>query len=241
VKEYVQSGVKGGGMVENNNLEKLIPIYIEQFKQRYDEFEEKTGRHGKKGSEIRKWLKEEVQSAFSEENIDSLEKKKAVDILSELYSITQGGSSDGSKNQKNRDWAGEIFEQKFVERVKDLLFSDDDIAERFVRFKKIKGAKNGITSKILSYFYPSQYAINYSPPERALTFLGFGYEELPNSSKRAGKKYIEYCEMVTQVRNLLRKDPFFGDADFVTTDYFLCSTLKLPHFFVTVLGISTES
>jgi|GEM_PF-3099667 len=208
-------------MVENNNLEKLIPVYIERFKQRYDEFEEKTGRHGKKGSEIRKWLKEEVQSAFSKENIDSLEKEKAIDILSDSYSMAQGGSKHGSENQGNREWAEEIYEQNFVERVKDLLFGEEDIAERFVRFKEINGVNNGITSEILSYFYPDQYAIALSAPERALVFLGFNYEEVLLTGKNSGKKYIEYCEMVTQVRNLLRKDPFFEDANFVTTDYFL--------------------
>ena len=78
-------------MIGNKNLEKIIPIYIERFKQRYDELEEETGRDGKKGSEIGEWLKRETQAVFSKENIDSPDKERAIKILCELFATEDGG------------------------------------------------------------------------------------------------------------------------------------------------------
>lgn len=208
-------------MPENTNLERLIPIYIERFKQNYAELEEKTGRHGKKGSEIRKWLKSEVQSAFSKENIDSLEKDEIVKIISEFYSVERGEKPGGYENERNRKWVEDIYEQDLIPKLKDLLFSEDNIEERFVRFKEIELVKNGIASEILSYFYPDNYAFYNSASKKALTFLGFEYEEVPAKSRDSGRKYIEFCEKVKLILDLLRRDPFFEDADYITADYFL--------------------
>lgn len=208
-------------MSGNNNLEKLVPIYIERFRKNYNVLEKETGRDDLKGSEIQKWLKNEIQSVFSKDNIDSPDKQRAIKILSELYSTEDNGNPDGPESQKNIDLAEDLYGLDFIKNLKDLLFGNDEISVRYQRFREENDVTNSITSEIMSYFYPGKYAISNSFSEKALVFLGFGYGEVPDTIKNSGKKYTEYCENAALVLRELRKDPDFQNDDFVTLDYFL--------------------
>ena len=209
-------------MIGNRNLEKIIPIYIGRFKQCYDEREEETGRDGKKGSEIGEWLKRETQAVFSKENIDSPDKERAIKILCELFATEDGGDDTNRDSPINIKLAEKLYSQKFIDNLKDLLFGNDDISIRYQRFMKENHVTRSITSEFLTYFYPDKYVISNPFSERALAFLGFDYDEVPDKGKQIGDKYVEYCKKAEQVLKQLRKDPDFRDADFVTLDYFLC-------------------
>ena len=209
-------------MIGNKNLEKIIPIYIERFKQRYDELEEEAGRDGKKGSEIQEWLKSEIQSVFSKENIDSPDTERAIKILSELFATEDGGDDTNRDSPINIKLAEKLYSQKFIDTLKDLLFGNDDISVRYQRFMRENNVTRSITSEFLTYFYPDKYAISNLFSERALAFLGFDYEEVPDKGEQIGDTYGEYCKKAAQVLKQLRKDSDFKDADFVTLDYFLC-------------------
>ncbi|WFN33473.1 AAA family ATPase [Methanogenium sp. S4BF] len=209
-------------MIGNKNLEKIIPIYIERFKQRYDELEEEAGRDGKKGSEIQEWLKREIQSVFSKENIDSPDTERAIKILSELFATEDGGDDANRDSPINIKLAEKLYSQKFIDTLKDLLFGNNDISVRYQRFMRENDVTRSITSELLTYFYPDKYAISNLFSERALAFLGFDYEEVPDKGEQIGDTYGEFCKKAAQVLKQLRKDSDFKDADFVTLDDFLC-------------------
>lgn len=211
-------------MAGNTNLGKIIPIYIKRFKQDYEELEEDTGHDGKKGSEIAEWLKQEMQAVFSRENIDSPDKERAIKILCQLFTTEDGGDENSRDSPINIKLAEKLYSLKFIDNLKDLLFDNDDISVRYQRFMEENDVTNSITSEFLTYFYPDKYAINNPFSEQALAFLGFEYEEVPDSGNQIGDIYVEYCGKATQILNQLRNDPQFQDADFVTLDDFLCAT-----------------
>ena len=208
-------------MTGNNNLERILPIYIKRFKQDIDEREEETGRDGKKESEIWEWLKRETQAVFSKENIDSPDKEKVIKILCELFATEEGGDDTHRDSPKNIKLAEKLYSQSFIDNLKDLLFGDDDISVRYQRFMEENEVTKSIASEFLTYFYPDKYAISNRFSESALAFLGFDYEEVPDGGKQIGDKYVEYCDKAAQVLKHLRKYPDFRDADFVTLDDFL--------------------
>jgi len=211
-------------MTRNTNLERVLPIYLERFKQDYEELEEESGRDGKKGSEIGEWLEGEMQSVFSKDNIDSPDKERAIKILCALFATENGGDDTHIDSQKNIKLAEDLYSPDFIDNLKDLFFGDDDISVRYQRFMEENDVTNSITSEFLTHFYPDKYAISNSFSDTALAILGFEYEEVPDSGKRIGDKYVEYCGKVTQVLNQLRNDPDFQDSDFVTLNFFLCYT-----------------
>lgn len=181
-------------MTGTTNLEHILPIYIERFKQHYDELEEDAGRDGKKGSEIEEWLKQETQAVFSKTNIDSPNKERAIKILCALFATEEGGDEDSRDSSINIKLAEEIYSQKFIDNLKNLLFGDDDISIRYSRFMEETGVTRSIASEFLTYFYPDKYAISNPFSETALAFLGFEYEEVPDAGNHIGDKYVEYCE-----------------------------------------------
>lgn len=210
-------------MTGTTNLEHILPIYIERFKQHYDELEEDMGHDEKQVANKEKWLKREMQEVFSKETIDSPDKERVIKILCGLFSTEEGGDDTHLDSPKNIKLAQNLYGQNFIDSLKDLLFGDDDISVRYSRFMKETGVTRSIASEFLAYFYPEKYAISNPFSEKALAFLGFEYEEVTGAGKQIGNKYVEYNEKAAEVLKHLQKNPDFKDADFVTLDDLLDS------------------
>lgn len=210
-------------MTGNTNLGDILPIYIERFKQDSDELENDVGNDGKQVSNKEKWLKNEMQEVFSKETIDSTDKERVITILCGLFATEDGGDDTRLDSPKNIKLAENLYNQNFIDNAKDILFGDDDISMRYSRFVEETGVTKSIASEFLAYFYPEKYAISNPFSEKALAFLGYEYEEVPDSGEQTGHKYAEYCEKTAEVLKHLRKHSDFKDADFVTLDDFLDS------------------
>jgi 5-methylcytosine-specific restriction protein B len=198
----------------------ILQIFITRFKERYDELEKITSIDGMTGTQRRQWLKEQVQSAFSRENISTLKNEEAIGIIKQFYSIYYG-SGPGDTSKSSEQWARGIVEDGgLIQKARDLLYGDDPFEERYMRFTEIGGVKHGITSEFLCYWNPDEYGICYGSSEKALHYLGMGNITIPKSGKRNGEYYLAFNQELKKVLAELKKDEFFKDADLSTLDYF---------------------
>lgn len=204
-------------------LEEMLKPYIAGFKEQYPDLEQRTGDGERTGSELRKWMTDRVQHAFSRENINSLDEDEAIDILSNFWSIKFGGGGGGGKTDefgRSMTAVDLVKREHFVEKAKDLLYGETPFPERYSRFLEIKGVGRGTASELLSYYDPKEYGIINTPSEEGLFIFGLE-RRAPVGGKKAGEFALSFFGKLKLLLSILKKDPFFADADLQTLDYFL--------------------
>ena len=204
------------------SLPEIITLYSNLFRQHYHELEEETGNEKMPGSKRREWMKNRVQTAFSKENIDNLQKDEAIDIVSNFYSIEYGGGRVLDKNS-HIEWASGIVNQGFIEKSKNLLYGNGSFQDRYLEFLTIKGLNHGIASEFLCYYDPTRYGMILGSIEKALMILGVNKIDIPRTGKKAGEYALAFFDILKQILAILRKEPTFTDADLLTLDYLLYS------------------
>jgi len=208
-----------------DNLQKTLQPYIIRFKNDFAKHEKNNSINGKSGLEVRKYLKEKIQDYFSEERIDHLTR----DDLIDLYNYSPAILGYALYNEVNILKEAEglidaVGAEEFRKKIKFLLHGNGSLAERYAEvITSTTSVNHSVTSEILSYYSPSEYACLNGVAEKSLIFLDLAEPEAPRTGKRCGEYYLQFNAIARELLNEIRKenDPVLHNADFTTLDYFL--------------------
>jgi 5-methylcytosine-specific restriction protein B len=208
-----------------DNLHKTLQPYIIRFKNGFAEHEKNNSINGKNGLEVREYLKAKVQNYFSEEQIDHLTRDDFIDLYNyspALLSYALG--SRGHLHEEVERFIDTVGTDEFRKKIKSLLHGNGNVAERYAEvITSTKSVNHAVTSEILSYYSPSEYACLNGTAEKALIFLGLATPEAPRTGKQCGEYYLQFNAIARELLNEIRKEdePVLRNADFTTLDYFL--------------------
>lgn len=207
------------------NLHVILQPYIIRFKKNFAEQEKNNSIHGKSGLEVRKYLKAKMQDCFSEEKINHLTRDDLVDIYTSSPALLAYAlGSPGNLHEEVESLIDAVGAEEFREKIKYLLHGGGDLAERYAGvITSTQSVNHAVTSEILSYYSPSEYACLNGTAEKALTFLGLDTTTAPRSGNRCGEYYLQFTAIVREILDEIRKDldPVLHNADYPTLDYFL--------------------
>lgn len=208
-----------------DNLHKTLQPYIIRFKNGFAEHEKNNSINGKNGLEVREYLKAKIQDYFSEEQIDHLTRDDFIDLYNyspALLSYALG--SRGHLHEEVERFIDTVGTDEFRKKIKSLLHGNGNVAERYAEvITSTKSVNHAVTSEILSYYSPSEYACLNGTAEKALIFLGLATPEAPRTGKQCGEYYLQFNAIARELLNEIRKEdePVLRNADFTTLDYFL--------------------
>jgi hypothetical protein len=210
----------GGKVPSNRNG--LFDYYVQGFQVRLPYLDQTTGYETLSGGDLRRWIRNEVSQKFSKNTIDDITLDDILNIFIHFNAIRNYTDDIEGRKQWILSFVKGVGLDQFKERLKDLLFGKDEFSIRHSRFiKNIKDLGLGITSDILSYSWPSEFASYNSCAEKALEILQDGKRENNLSKSNVSSYYLDFQQRAQSTLGKLRTYSSFKDADYITLDYFL--------------------
>lgn len=172
---------------------------------------------GKRDTQDRVYRRQFFQS-FTPERLAELEETDLAELVTHL-------------------WASSIFRNKryFVERLlvenglpklrqalKELLWGDGSVYERYTRFlKEVKWFGPAMVTELLAHVHPGQCGIWNDRARKALVGLGFS-ELLPlKKYTLSAREYEKFCRVLSAIAVELRGLGIPDEPDLLLVDYFL--------------------
>lgn len=209
------------------DLNSLIKLYIERFRQRLPQIDEETG-----GQKQRRLLIQQVSKNFSEGAIEHLDEQTLKDIFKEFYALYGVCHPNAPREEYLNPVISEFGFEPFRNKIKELLYGSDPFEQRYVDFiESTPYIGSGITTELLCYWQPEEYAILNGKATKALKILGLdGRITAPKSGKNSGHYYTQFTAVAKEILNILKKEPGFEDAALSTVDYLLYEVSQIKYW-----------
>ncbi len=208
---------------------------ILRFKKKYLEY--RLTEEGRKFEEERRRHEEEIKKILSREELENLDETRLLSLANNLYAF-----SWWTKKEYLIDYwiKGADGLDKLKENLRDLLYSNRSLAERFDSFRKnVKGVGVAMITEILTYFNPRIYGVWNRRVKEALLKLGITQTKESTDvtklkiNKLKGREYEAAIGVIREVGEILRDPRQLPDPDLLDVDYFL--------YYVLISDIGPES
>lgn len=160
--------------------------------------------------------------SFTKDKILAMDREELLKYIGKLWATVVYGNK-AYLVDKMIDTNGGL--KKLTSMIAEFIFGNESLQKKWDHF--IKNANMfgpSYLSELLSYYYPHEYVIANKQVIKALEFLDI--KGLPHHNYQwTGKKYIEVCEYIKDIKNEMIKAGIKTE-NLLATDYFLWEVAK---------------
>lgn len=194
-----------------------------RYKMGYLDF--RSGVEGSRFEEERRGHEAEIKRILSRENLERLDEGGLIALANNLYAFMWWAKKEYLVDYWIRG-AGGL--DKLRHHLKELLYSDRNLAERFDEFRRnVRGIGVAMITEMLTYFNPREYGIWNRRVREALLKLGLTQATRLGVSRLTGKEYSSIIGILREIANIIRDPERLPDPDLLDVHYFLYYVLTI--------------